>query len=76
MLARELVLLLDQYPDAEVGFLQYTGCDTPFLTVKGVVFLEHSSDARAIIYDGGNFIDRDGFTEKDLILLRVEDDDV
>lgn len=71
MLARELISLLEKYPDSEVGFLEYTGCDTPFLTVEQVVFLKRETDVSSIMQDGGHFIYPDGFAEKDLILLRT-----
>lgn len=69
MKAKELIKLLQCFPEYEVGFEQYIGCDTPFLTVKSASIIHKGS--KCGIYDGGECIKKDYKAMCGLINLRT-----
>jgi hypothetical protein len=67
MKAKELAKILLQTPEAEVVHYQYTGCNTPLLSIDTVVFEEKGE--RTESYDGGDFI-KNGKTKCDIVILK------
>lgn len=69
MKSKDLIKLLEKFPEAEVGFKEYIGCDTPFRLVQSAtLFTTGSSVTKA--YDGGDLI-KNGKAKSDLILLET-----
>lgn len=67
MKAKDLIKLLEKYPQAEVGFCEYTGCLTPFRTAKNATLYTKGAivdQAR----DGGELI-KNSKAKTDIILL-------
>lgn len=67
MKARELAEILMRTPDAEVVHYQYTGGDTPLLTVN-TTYAELEGETSSS-HDGGHFVDEKGIVESDIIIL-------
>lgn len=69
MKAKDLIKFLEKFPEAEVGFLQYTGCDTPFLTAKEATLYTKGANVTEA-FDDGELI-KNKKAQTDLILLKT-----
>lgn len=66
MKAKDLAKILLMTPDAEVVHFQYTGGDTPVLSIDTVMHECEGEESRST--DGGDFI-KNGIVQKDIVIL-------
>lgn len=66
MKAKDLIKILTDNPDAEIVHFEYTGGDTPVLSINNASV---QFKGEKISGDRGHFIDKNGILEKDVIIL-------
>ena len=67
MKAIELANILLMTPNAEVVHYQYIGCDTPLMSIDTCIL--EAEGERTQSYDGGDFINEKGRTQKEIVIL-------
>lgn len=75
MKAKDLINILKKFPEAEVGFMEYIGYDTPFVSVHTATLYQKNTFVGSIISDGGYQIDKNKKTKIDIILLTSDAND-
>jgi hypothetical protein len=70
MKAKKLAEILLKNPEAEVVHYQYTGGDTPLLEINSTSFEKKGVESESL--DGGDFIDKNGKTKCDIIIIGHE----
>lgn len=69
MKAKELIKLLEQYPDAEVVFAQYNGGCTPLVEVTEIEFHKQDTYVPYQSDEGGEWVNKRGELRADVIIL-------
>ena len=67
MKAKDLAALLLENPEAEVVHYMYTGGDTPLIEIRKVIF--EPKGTKTECHDGGDFIDKNGLTTTDIVIV-------